>query len=536
MAFTPIGTDQNTLDRWIGQRKEIYLTANEAGTARLGAQDVVLTNPLDNNVDIAGLSGEGLQGTGAAAVTQVMSNKSTVVQSGTLGITHNDANGNATAEVTMMDMNGDGYPDIVAGGTIQYTNTLGGLSGEKLGGIGTITTDNESDAWGYGGNPVASVSDITKTIKGGEKAMSMAMTSWQAQLSISGSAPKNTDEAVEAFVDINGDGLPDKILSDKTVRLNYGYSFSDPIDWGLDRIQGGSSLSFDAGAGGGAGGGIGGTYKNTSINKASGSFMAGVGLVTSESTEEFNLMDVNGDGLPDKVWTENGNVMAALNTGNGFSTQTKWNGATSLNESASTSESVNAAFTVSINIPVISIKISTNPGGSTGHSISRPKYALQDVDGDGYLDIVESDKESELKVTRSAIGRTNMLKTVVNSLGGTFTLDYEHTIPTYNMPGGKWVMSQLTIDDGIHDDGPTITTAFEYRNGRRDRHEREFLGFGEVITKNLDTEQGDALYRQTVEKYDVTNYYVQGNLLNTSVQDASGKNTQKRRTSITATI
>lgn len=523
MAFTPIGTDQNTLDRWIGQRKEIYLTANEAGTARLGAQDVVLTNPLDNDVDIAGLSGEGLQGTGAAAVTQVMSNKSTVVQSGTLGITHNDANGNATAEVTMMDMNGDGYPDIVAGGTIQYTNTLGGLSGEKLGGIGTITTDNESDAWGYGGNPVASVSDITKTIKGGEKAMSMAMTSWQAQLSISGSAPKNTDEAVEAFVDINGDGLPDKILSDKTVRLNYGYSFSDPIDWGLDRIQGGSSLSFDAGAGGGAGGGIGGTYKNTSINKASGSFMAGVGLVTSESTEEFNLMDVNGDGLPDKVWTENGNVMAALNTGNGFSTQTKWNGATSLNESASTSESVNAAFTVSINIPVISIKISTNPGGSTGHSISRPKYALQDVDGDGYLDIVESDKESELKVTRSAIGRTNMLKTVVNSLGGTFTLDYEHTIPTYNMPGGKWVMSQLTIDDGIHDDGPTITTAFEYRNGRRDRHEREFLGFGEVITKNLDTEQGDALYRQTVEKYDVTNYYVQGNLLNTSVQDASGK-------------
>mgnify|MGYP002236317250 CR=1 FL=1 len=33
----------------------------------------------------------------------------------------------------MMDMNGDGYPDIVAGGTIQYTNTLGGLSGEKFG-------------------------------------------------------------------------------------------------------------------------------------------------------------------------------------------------------------------------------------------------------------------------------------------------------------------------------------------------------------------------------------------------------------------
>lgn len=522
MAFTPIGTDQTTIDRWVGQRQEIYLTAYEAGTARLGDQDVIITNPLENNVNIAGLSGECLQGTGAAAVTQVVSNKSNVVQSGALGITHNDANGNATTEVTMMDMNGDGYPDIVAGGTIQYTNTLGGLSGEKLGGIGTITTDNESDAWGYGGNPVASVSNIANTIKYGKNAMDMAMTSWQAQFSISGSAPKNTDEAVETFIDINGDGLPDKILSDKKVRLNYGYSFSDPIDWGLDRIQGGSSRSFDAGASGGTGGGIGGTYENTSINKASGSFMAGFGLVTSESAEEFNLMDINGDGLPDKVWKNEGSVTVALNTGNGFGEQMTWNGVTSLNESASTSESVNAAFTVSINIPIISIKISTNPGGSTGHSISRPRYALQDVDGDGYLDIVESDKESELKVTRSAIGRTNMLKSVVNSLGGTFTLDYEHTDPTYGLPGGKWVMSELTVDDGIRDDGPTMTTAFEYRNGRRDRHEREFLGFGEVITKNLDTEQGNALYRQAVEEYDVANYYVQGNLTNTSVQDAAG--------------
>lgn len=514
MAFTPIGTDQTTIDRWVGQRQEIYLTAYEAGTARLGDQDVIITNPLENNVNIAGLSGECLQGTGAAAVTQVVSNKSNVVQSGALGITHNDANGNATTEVTMMDMNGDGYPDIVAGGTIQYTNTLGGLSGEKLGGIGTITTDNESDAWGYGGNPVASVSNIANTIKYGKNAMDMAMTSWQAQFSISGSAPKNTDEAVETFIDINGDGLPDKILSDKKVRLNYGYSFSDPIDWGLDRIQGGSSLSYDAGASGNIGG--------VSINKASGSFMAGFGIVTSESAEEFNLMDINGDGLPDKIWKNDGSVTVALNTGNGFGEQMTWNGVTSLNESASTSESVNAAFTVSINIPIISIKISTNPGGSTGHSISRPRYALQDVDGDGYLDIVESDKESELKVTRSAIGRTNMLKSVVNSLGGTFTLDYEHTDPTYGLPGGKWVMSELTVDDGIRDDGPTMTTAFEYRNGRRDRHEREFLGFGEVITKNLDTEQGNALYRQAVEEYDVANYYVQGNLTNTSVQDAAG--------------
>jgi len=454
-----------------------------------------------------------------------MSSKSTVVQGGALGITHNDASGSAKTEVTMMDMNGDGFPDIIAGGTIQYTNSLGGLSGEIYKGIGSSNSDNASQAWGYGGNPVASASSITNLISKGKATILNQQTAWLAQFSISGSAPKNTDEAVESFIDINGDGLPDKILSDKKVKLNLGYAFTEPVDWVLDRIQGGKSLSYNFGAGAGEDFGWGTTQNKStkqSINKASGSFSAGFGIVTSESEEEYNLIDINSDGLPDKVWKSDHGIIVALNTGNGFDEPISWKGVSALSESASTSESANAAFTLTINIPVISIKISTNPGASTSHSINRPTYSLQDVDGDGYLDIVESEKESELKVTRSAIGRTNMLKSVTNSLGGTFTLDYAHTTPTYGLPGGKWVMSALTVDDGIHDDGPVMTTAFEYKDGKRDRHEREFLGFGEVITKNLDTENGNSVYRQAVENYDVANYYTQGNVTATSVEDANG--------------
>jgi hypothetical protein len=255
----------------------------------LTEQDVLLTNPLDNNAEVAGLAGEYLQGTGAAAVSQVVSSKSTVVQGGALGITHNNANGSSKTEVAMMDMNGDGFPDIIAGGTIQYTNSQGGLSGEIYKGIGANNSDNASEAWGYGGNPVASVSDITKLISGSKSSAQNQQSSWLAQFSISGSAPKNTDEAVESFIDINGDGLPDKILSDKKVRLNLGYAFTEPIDWELDRIQSGKSLSYNLGVG-------------TGINKASGSFSAGFGIVTSESEEEYNLIDINSDGLPDKVW------------------------------------------------------------------------------------------------------------------------------------------------------------------------------------------------------------------------------------------
>lgn len=345
----------------------------------------------------------------------------------------------------------------------------------------------------------------------------MSLSQALSNVSISGSAPVNTDNAVESFADVNGDGLPDKILAGKNVRLNLGYAFSEPVGWDVDRIQGGKSHSYSAGAGYGDG------FNIKGIDKASSSFQAGFGLVTSESDEEYNLLDVNSDGLLDKVWKDAGGIMVAFNVGNGFLSPISWKGVGSLNESASTSESANAAFTVSIVIPIVSIKISTNPGFSTGHSISRPTYALQDVDGDGYLDIVESEKESELKVTRSTIGRTNMLKAVTNSLGGTFTLDYAHTAPTYGLPGGKWVMSSLTVDDGIHDDGPLMTTAFEYKDGKRDRHEREFLGFGEVISKNLDTEKENALYRKSVQRYDVSGYYTQGNLVNASVEDAAGK-------------
>ena len=76
------------------------------------------------------------------------------------------------------------------------------------------------------------------------------------------------------------------------------------LDWGLDRIQSGKSLSYNIGAGGDVSHDWGKfeDKKYQVINKASGSFSAGFGLVTSESEEEYNLIDINSDGLPDKVW------------------------------------------------------------------------------------------------------------------------------------------------------------------------------------------------------------------------------------------
>ncbi len=514
MAFTPLSTDLNKLDRWSGQREEIFITATNMGAARLTEQDVVLSNPFENIGNVSGLAGEHLQGTGAAAISQEMVSHNNVVQGGAI-FTYNDANGDSKTKSMMIDLNGDGYPDIVAGGKIQYTNTLGGISGEVLEGMGTITSGSKAQGFALGSDPILSAVATIKQIANGKNTSANQESSNKAKGSISASLsipPSNEDWNIENFVDVNGDGLADKIISGNKVRLNLGYSFTEPIDWDIDRIQGGKSQSYTANVGGG-------------YNQGSGSFAGGYNIVTSANEEQYNLTDVNSDGLPDKVWKSGNGIMVALNTGIGFDTPFVWQGVEALSKSASTSEGGNVAFTVSIPIPLPigpSLKISTNPGVTLSHSINRTNYSLQDVDGDGYLDIVTSNSESELTVTRSAIGRTNMLKTVTNSIGGRFELDYAHSTPTYGHPGGKWVMSALTVDDGIHDDGPLMKAAFEYADGFRDRHERDFLGFGKVITKSLDTEKGDGVYRQSVQEFAVDNYYTSGNLVASYVSDAAG--------------
>ena len=512
MAFVPIATDQMAFDRWTGQRSELYLTASEAGASRLTEQNVRLTNPFDDIGDVAGLSGTCLQGTGAVAITQEMVATSDVDQTGVL-VTYNDANGKSITRSTMMDFNGDGYPDIFQRGVIQYTNTQGGISGEKYTGIGDIVSENKSEGWALGSDPIISISSTISHIAKGKDHTNNQGSANKAKARMSGSVslpPSNKDWSTESFMDVNGDGLPDKIVKGNKVRLNLGYSFTEPIDWNIDRIQGGKGITYNGNIGGG-------------FNKGSSSFAGGYNVVTSKNGEEYSMMDVNSDGLPDKVWKDGNNIMVSLNIGDGFDTAISWKGASHLNESASTSEGAEIAFTANFTPKFAPIKISINPVASVSHSINRTNYTLQDVDGDGYLDIVESDKESELKVTRSAIGRTNMLKSVTNSLGGSFTLDYEHSTPTYGLPGGKWVMSSVTVDDGIRDDGPMMKTMFVYSDGQKDRHEREFLGFGKVVTKNIDTEQGEsAVYRQAVQLYDVSTYYAQGNELGASVEDAKG--------------
>ncbi|MFV0507006.1 MAG: RHS repeat domain-containing protein, partial [Bacteroidales bacterium] len=521
-AFIPMVLENDGKAYYKGQNPYTWINNDVMCASRLSEQEVVLTNPL------AGMSTDaGNWGSGAFRPGLETKSKSNANMAGVMGVTTSKSKGDSETTLSVADMNGDGYPDILSGNDIQLTNPQGGFDGEIIYGINNHKSESESNSWGYGGNPIHAASTISATasyvnsvntilssktsrqekMDAAEKMNSSktALENSKNQVGISGSVsfPRNEDHAVETYLDVNGDGLPDKINSDKTVSLNLGYTFADAVNWDLDRLEGGEAKTVNAGMG---------------FDFGASSISAGFGLTTTTSNSEYSLMDINADGLIDKVWKNGDNISVSLNTGDGFDTPIVWKGISEIGTSASTAESVNAAYTQSFFVWLV--KISLNAGNSLGQTMDRSLTAIRDVDGDGYPDFISTDKDEEMTVKRSTIGRTNKLKEVHNPLGGSFAVDYKRSPATYSHPGGKWVMASLEINDGINDDGVNSITEFDYADGVRDRYEREFLGFGKVVTKQIDSENSMALYRSVEQDYDVSSYYTAGNSLGSTLKDA----------------
>ena len=496
---------------WQGPHKNIYCALDTMSAGRLSEQDVRQTSPVASALARHANAVSTGQSDVAVGITQISENKTVTDMTGVSVGTLNTSSGRGLTKLTMMDMNGDGYPDVVGDGGIQYTLPTGGLSQETSLADPTaiIESASSSTAVSLGGDPVNAYSTVTSLIRGGKGDSNNRKVS-SSPYSIQASEGNNSDVASHSFADVNGDGLPDKLYRTQAgilrAALNLGYSFSQFISLGNYHITEGETKTDNLGGG---------------VSLCSGSISAGLSLTGSSTEENHGLMDVNGDGLADYISHVGSQTTVRLGNGNGFdNTERPLTGAAHLSHSSSTSLGGSVAYTACF--PLLFAKIVVNPGVSASKAIYRPRAAFMDVDGDGFPDYVESEDETTMSVRYSAIRRTNKLRSVGNSLGGTFTIDYAHSAPTYGLPGGKWVMSAVTVDDGIHDDGPVQRSRFEYADGRRDRHEREFLGFGEVQTVELDTENGDAPYRRTVEEYDVSSVYAQGNLLATAVMDADG--------------
>ena len=479
---------------WVGYDTSVYVSGDIMSSARLWMYDVSVDSLM------AGASA------GAAhkiSVTETNSFSAGLSSfSGSLGTSF----ATTIMELDMMDMNGDRYPDVLNEDRIQYTLPHGGLGATIIQQpVGNTESIGNSIGLSLGGDFISASTENT-TKKGAVSANKTAETS----SGLSGSVNENDDETISSWMDMNGDGLIDRIYSSGIVSLNLGYSFSPGENWGLEAIDKAKSYSYGAGLG---------------VNIDAGSFEAGVGLSRTEGDNSFGLNDVNGDGLPDQLSISGGVFYVRLNNGAGFGPAITWNRYDGIVRNISTGESINGAFSIVIPIPIpfFPIKIAINPSVSAGQGVSKQEKAVMDIDGDGYADMLDSDNDGDLSATTSTIGRTNMLRTVRGPLGGYFAMDYSRVGNTYALQQSKWVLSGVEIFDGVPGDGvDTMRQRFEYEGGYQDRHEREFYGFRRVITRDLNTANNNIVYRSRVQEFSNSNYYTKGLLSSEWVEDADG--------------
>ena len=231
------------------------------------------------------------------------------------------------------------------------------------------------------------------------------------------------------FMDLNGDGLPDRIVRGG-VQLNNG-------------VNGfGSLLSF----------GMGSSQDPAAFSLINGQYTA-------------QMVDLNGDGLPDyAVSNGNGTYSAYFNTGRGFSsTAVTWSG------------------------------VNTSGDGTTGWDGFQSwngygtKITFIDMNGDGLPDRVIRNYlggTDRLLVQLNSGPYPDFLITASNGIGGSVSVNYEPST-SYNNSDGNYprlpfplyTVAGITNSDGR---GNTSISSYTYAGGYYDTTWKEFRGFAVV--------------------------------------------------------
>ena len=545
--FTPLPGASANQDRWGGADDLAYVSAAAISSSRLGVDAIVPPS----------LSAAG--GAAPQMISRTLQNAlgagigpASISYSGhpdMLGLDFLNglpALGESYSERDFMDMNGDGFPDVVGNGEIQYTTMRGGLgSMQKVDGLtGWVrSTRTASMTAGIGGNVATFQAGANGTVANtgrgspkGNRTGSQAPT-----LGISAGIGESASRVLTDLMDLNGDGLPDRLIvnCDKgaylCVAFNLGYRFSDPEPWGEGEISVGAIHGFNFGPTLGFNSGIydyaGGFSLERNRSLAACSRITPIlenpnpiSRPCDDQDAGTSLQDVNGDGLIDRVRAKNGHLYIAFNTGSGFAAEVDWaSEVEQISLSTNTSLGGGAYFTVPIGpIPFVGFII-INPGVDYTRSIGRVEAQLRDIDGDGSADYLTSSNDDTLTVRRNLTGKTNLLQTVTRPLGATIRLDYQRDGNTYDNPSSRWNLTQVEVSDGYQGDGvDTQLVTYTYENGYYDRLEREFYGYQKVTAEQRDAANGNALYRATAREFGNTSYYTRSLLTRETMQDASG--------------
>ncbi|MFL6202995.1 MAG: RHS repeat domain-containing protein, partial [Thermoanaerobaculia bacterium] len=504
---------------WTAAGFDLYLSADGVKPSRRG-RDVV--------ADLGSAGGTG----GSSGPGIVRRTSGTTVGMGfNAGAGISLSCGSSETQLDLVDLNGDRFPDQVLGSASLSTDigSCFGLAEEGTGDAGAVRLSNGHTGFeslstieGFE-SPVRRTVDSTiattvglglnyskKDGKGGSKAVVSAMPSVGSALSLS--------QTTTDLVDVNGDGLPDRVLmtpgtSSVSVRLNLGNRFGAPESWSLPAwdsdepchdfatiAQAGLSelTSF-------------GTFDSLRHNRASavnaglavGPIGGGVGTTLSRTV--VDLADVNGDGLLDHVARDQGGAFRVkLNRGDRWGAEESWSdpswpgsalddmgGLFQCLDAVSSTGNVdgNGSVGAPICIPLVAvgirIEVSVQVSGADGGT----QLFFEDLDGDGLADRVLRGSDKTVYVKSNKAGKVNLLSAVHRPLGSTVTLDYKrqgNRVGTaadgrrIDMPTSQWVLSSAAVDDGR---GNLYRTGFEYFNDAfHDRAERESYGYARVRT------------------------------------------------------
>lgn len=416
--------------------------------------------------------------------------------------TINDPNKFYSEALSMfMDINGDGFPDIISNNGDMKTSLTSPTGGHRS----QIT---------FSTNPQLSKSTTNNSGLSIPGTFINEDGRFVKASPLSGNASVGSSVTLSDWTDINGDGLVDKTVinsSTFTVELNNGKGLGSAISISNGGLS--SSSNYSAGLGANF------SLLDNLKPKLGMSFSVGAGINISGNKSEKLLMDFTGDGLPDLVTINSGGTPGIfINTGTSFEQLTPsavdFSNVESFNKGEAIGISGSAA--ASIAIPLFSVlffnfKMSISGNGQINFAVNELKSSFRDMNGDGVLDYVQSNGDGDLEVYFAQIKQKNLLKKVTNPLNGSFTISYEKVgnkygnypvqVKTHNttadelmvwdMPEGKWVMSKLILHDGLELTDPSsndidgedeIEYLFNYDGGIKSRREREFLGFTRTET------------------------------------------------------
>jgi len=458
-----------------------------------------------------------------------------------------------STKVDIYDINGDGLPDRVMAGQVTSRNTWNIQTGNGSGfneGImpwsGVNSEDPSAENWmairATNGSGVSYVDAFDINGDGLPdrvmRSKNAPYTTWKVQLnngygfngSISSwpgvNSPYPSDESwmairaiepggitwVDIF-DINGDGLPDRIMKAGT------YSGIQPNEW---KVQLNNGNGFDAIK----------SWPGVEAAESGDGYLA-IRYQGFEMTY-VDIFDINGDGLPDRVTRGNSAAPGAwkvqLNTGNSFAPTIDW----TVVEPAENAPGYYAIRYYGSTMTYVEIfdingdglpdrvtrgndavpgtwKVQLNNGSGFNRTMDWPnvhadqpgagyvaiRYSSSgyvyadtlDIDGDGLIDRVmigETGNYNTWKIQKNNNAAQSLIASVSNGIGATTTITYKNyngkANTTYDinklLPFSMWVVDTITQDSGF---GQQITTTYSYDNAFFDFTEREFRGFGKVV-------------------------------------------------------